>query len=137
MININILREFLFQGNQFLAEWWVHIASCGKAGWQSTWDFAHGVADHSRPIQSYTNQFQLIDLTDEDLIDRDEEEPVDLTAETAENADIHRSSSEVEDADNKEEDDPIERSECIMVENLYHSWPYTSSSAVTAKPTSP
>ena len=70
----------------------------------------------------------------------DEEEPVDLTAETAKNADIHGSSSEVEDADIKEEDDPIERSERIMMENLYRSRtprPYTSSSAATAQPTSP
>src|SRR5436190_2978401 len=137
MTNVNILREFLFQGNQFLAEWWAHIASCGKAGWQSTWDFAHDVADHSQPIQSYTNRFQLIDLTVEDLVDRDEEEPVDLMAETAKNADIHGSSSEVEDADNKEADDTIERSEHIMVENLYRSQPYTSSSAATTQPTSP
>ena len=138
MTHVNILREFLFQGSQFLAERWAHIASCGKAGWRSTWDFARDVADRSRPIQSYTNRFQPIDLTDEeDLIDRDEEEPVDLTAETAKNADIHGSSSEVEDADIKEEDDPIERSERIMMENLYHSWPYTSSSAATAQPTSP
>ncbi|WEW61077.1 hypothetical protein PRK78_006566 [Emydomyces testavorans] len=53
IININALREVLFNSNQFNTTIWQIIMENGRSGWTSTWDPNCIVSEHLNPIPSF------------------------------------------------------------------------------------